>query len=127
MIRKSGLLPSSIFIRQTLFGTLFSSLIILPFTPGAYLYLEREYLRIGQISHAKNLTIMHSLLGFAISMLLVFRTNTAYERWWEGRKLWGSLINNSRNLAIKLKFLCLPTTNIPEASLDRSSRFTLLH
>lgn len=45
---------------------------------------------------------MHSLLGFAISMLLVFRTNTAYDRWWEGRKLWGSLVNNSRNLAIKL-------------------------
>jgi putative membrane protein len=38
----------------------------------------------------------------AISMLLVFRTNTAYDRWWEGRKLWGSLVNNSRNLAIKL-------------------------
>ena len=35
-------------------------------------------------------------------MLLVFRTNTAYDRWWEGRKLWGSLVNNSRNLAIKL-------------------------
>ena len=45
---------------------------------------------------------MHSLLGFVISMLLVFRTNTAYDRWWEGRKLWGSLVNNSRNLAIKL-------------------------
>jgi putative membrane protein len=34
--------------------------------------------------------------------LLVFRTNTAYDRWWEGRKLWGSLVNNSRNLALKL-------------------------
>lgn len=48
---------------------------------------------------------MHSLLGFVISMLLVFRTNTAYDRWWEGRKLWGSLVNNSRNLAIKLAAL----------------------
>jgi ion channel-forming bestrophin family protein len=50
----------------------------------------------------KNLPQMHTLLGLAISMLLVFRTNTAYERWWEGRKLWGSLVNMSRNLAIKL-------------------------
>ena len=48
---------------------------------------------------------MHSLLGFAISMLLVFRTNTAYDRWWEGRKLWGSLVNASRNLAVKLDAL----------------------
>lgn len=34
-----------------------------------------------------------------LGLLLVFRTNTAYERFWEGRKLWGSLINDMRNLA----------------------------
>ncbi len=45
------------------------------------------------------------MLGFVLSLLLVFRTNTAYDRWWEGRKLWGSLVNNSRNLAIKLNIL----------------------
>jgi putative membrane protein len=33
---------------------------------------------------------------------LVFRTNTAYDRWWEGRKLWGKLVNDSRNFAIKI-------------------------
>ena len=35
-------------------------------------------------------------------MLLVFRTNTAYDRWWEGRRQWGALVNSSRNMAIKL-------------------------
>ncbi|MBE9192912.1 hypothetical protein IQ230_21655 [Gloeocapsopsis crepidinum LEGE 06123] len=34
-----------------------------------------------------------------IGLLLVFRTNTAYERFWEGRKAWGTLVNNVRNLA----------------------------
>ena len=34
-----------------------------------------------------------------LSLLLVFRTNTAYDRFWEGRKLWGNLVNGSRNLA----------------------------
>jgi len=48
---------------------------------------------------------MHNLLGFAISMLLVFRTNTSYDRWWEGRKMWGGLVNSSRNLAIKLEVM----------------------
>jgi len=47
-------------------------------------------------------SIVHSLLGFVISLLLVFRTNTAYERWWEGRRFWGQLVNTSRNLALKL-------------------------
>ncbi len=50
----------------------------------------------------KDTTIMHSILGFVLSLLVVFRTNTAYDRWWEGRKLWGALVNNTRNLAVKI-------------------------
>lgn len=50
----------------------------------------------------KNLIAVYSLLGFVISLLLVFRTNTAYDRWWEGRKLWGAIVNDSRNLALKI-------------------------
>lgn len=41
-----------------------------------------------------------SMLGIVLSILLVFRTNSAYDRWWEGRKQWGALVNNCRNLAI---------------------------
>lgn len=65
-------------------------------------FLEMEYFKLTEKSFVRNIPIMHTLLGFAISMLLVFRTNTAYDRWWEGRKLWGALVNNSRNLALKL-------------------------
>lgn len=67
-------------------------------------YWEINYLQLHltENSWVKNIPIMHSLLGFAISMLLVFRTNTAYDRWWEARKQWGTLVNTSRNLAIKL-------------------------
>ncbi|MEO6719597.1 MAG: bestrophin family ion channel [Ferruginibacter sp.] len=54
-------------------------------------YLELEYWNLSAKSYVSNLPVMHTLLGFAISMLLVFRTNTAYDRWWEARKLWGSL------------------------------------
>ncbi|MEM8525122.1 MAG: bestrophin family protein [Bacteroidota bacterium] len=45
-------------------------------------------------------TSIFSLLGVILSIFLVFRTNTAYDRWWEARKQWGALVNNSRNLAI---------------------------
>jgi putative membrane protein len=73
---------------------------------GAYCaivaYLETEYFNLPETSHVKNISIMHSMLGFVISMLLVFRTNTAYDRWWEGRRMWGALVNNSRNFALKL-------------------------
>ena len=66
-------------------------------------YLELEYWNISDSTHIKNITVVHNLLGFVLSLLLVFRTNTAYDRWWEGRKLWGALVNNSRNLSIKIK------------------------
>lgn len=64
-------------------------------------YLELQYFQISERSYMRNIPLMHSLLGFAISMLLVFRTNTAYDRWWEGRKMWGGLVNTSRNMALK--------------------------
>lgn len=37
--------------------------------------------------------------SIVLGLLLVFRTNTAYDRFWEGRKAWGSIVNNVRNLA----------------------------
>ena len=42
---------------------------------------------------------VHTLVGTALGLLLVFRTNSSYDRFWEGRQLWGSLVNESRNLA----------------------------
>lgn len=41
---------------------------------------------------------VHSLVGVALGLLLVFRTNASYDRFWEGRKLWGSITNETRNL-----------------------------
>lgn len=48
---------------------------------------------------------IHAALSLVLGWLLVFRTNTAYNRWWEARTLWGALVNASRNLAIKAKNL----------------------
>lgn len=39
-----------------------------------------------------------SIIGTAIALFLGFRTNSAYQRWWEARKIWGEIINNSRTL-----------------------------
>jgi ion channel-forming bestrophin family protein len=77
-------------------------LLVICLYSAAVAFFERSILHLQDTSYLKNITLMHSLLGFVISLLLVFRTNTAYDRWWEGRKLWGSLVNNSRNLALKL-------------------------
>ena len=66
-------------------------------------YIEIKY--IGNTEKLSELMQVYSLIGFVLSLLLVFRTNTAYDRWWEGRKKWGELVTNSRNLAIKISAL----------------------
>jgi len=72
-------------------------------------FLELHYFKLSESNSLSNINMMHSLLGFVISLLLVFRTNTSYDRWWEGRRLLGELTNVSRNLAIKIKSLKLGT------------------
>ncbi|MEE7627912.1 bestrophin family ion channel [Methylobacter sp. Wu8] len=39
--------------------------------------------------------------GVVLGLVLVFRTNAGHERWWEARKLWGGIVNQSRNIAIE--------------------------
>ena len=52
------------------------------------------YFDLGE-SMEMNLTVF-SFLGVVLSILLVFRTNNSYDRWWEGRKQWGALVNHWR-------------------------------
>lgn len=93
---------------------------LFPWIVGVCLYawiiawIELDYLHLSENNRLRNISLMHTLLGFVISFTLVFRTNTAYERWWEGRKLWGTLVNNSRNLAMKLAAI------LPEKDPDRA-------
>ena len=64
-------------------------------------YLLLDMLRIHENDFHFTIS-MHTLLGIVLGLFLVFRTNSAYDRWWEGRKLWGSLVNNTRNFSFKL-------------------------
>jgi ion channel-forming bestrophin family protein len=59
------------------------------------------------------------LLGVILSLILAFRTNTAYDRWWEGRKQWGSLVSHSRNLAIVIDSTFLEEDRATRAAFAR--------
>jgi putative membrane protein len=87
-------------------------MIVIGVYSGLICFLEEEVFHLGEDSLVKNISVMHSMLGFVISLLLAYRTNTAYDRWWEGRKLWGTLVNNSRNLALKIAVIL-------ESEIDR--------
>ena len=80
----------------------------------AIVYVELEF------TEFRSTITIHSLIGFVLGLLLVFRTNTAYDRWWEGRKLLGALVNTSRNLALKLN------TFLPENASDKREKMKYL-
>lgn len=54
----------------------------------------------------------HTWMGVVLGLLVVFRTNTAYERFWEGRRLWGGLVNASRNLVRGAAAHCPPAADL---------------
>lgn len=51
---------------------------------------------------------LDATLAFVLGLLMAVRINRAYERWWEGRTLWGTLVNASRNLAVKIRTFVRP-------------------
>jgi len=85
------------FHRSDTFRILLPTILLLGVLTAGLVYAHQE----GYI-HWKSTTAFHQILGFVLSMLLVFRINSAYDRWWEGRKLWGSLVNSSRSLGAKV-------------------------
>lgn len=53
-----------------------------------------------------------SILGGALAIFLGFRNSSAYDRWWEARKIWGAIVNDSRSLGMEL--ISYPTAKNPE-------------
>ena len=108
------------FHKSDTFRELLPMILTISVYSGAVAWYFSGYLHMDKNDHLKNLSIMHSMLTFVISMLLVFRTNSAYDRWWEGRKLWGALVNNSRNLSLKLNSI------LPADDADNRSFFSVM-
>jgi putative membrane protein len=81
--------------------TLMPTLLFMAVYTAGVCYVMLDYLKLHEADFQPTVA-MHSLLGIVLGLFLVFRTNTAYDRWWEGRKLWGGMVNSTRNFALKL-------------------------
>lgn len=104
------------FHKSDSFRMLLPAIVALAIYSSVLCYLDVEI----RVIKLRSTTVLHSLLGFVLSLLLVFRTNTAYDRWWEGRKLWGELVNNSRNLMFKINAF------LPQTEMVTKKHFSLL-
>lgn len=114
-------------------NVLWPGMITIAFYTAGVVYIEKNVFNIA------NSAVIHSLLAFVISLLLVFRTNTAYERWWEGRRLWGVMTTSIRNFTFKInallpksaisdkEYLFILTTNYPFALKEHLQKTRLFY
>lgn len=59
------------------------------------------------------------VVGGALGIFVSFRTNNAYSRWWEGRQLWGKLVNSSRHFALQVLSYIQPAEGIELPEVKR--------
>ncbi|MCA1762909.1 MAG: hypothetical protein LC664_07955, partial [Flavobacteriales bacterium] len=60
-----------------------------------------------------------AILGTALAIILGFKNSSAYERWWEARKIWGGIVNESRTLTRQVLTIVDPK-NVPQQLWDES-------
>jgi putative membrane protein len=75
---------------------------------------------VGPLGSAEWLNVVGIINGIVLGGLIGFRTKAAYDRWWEGRILWGKLVNDTRNLCLKAVALADPPAE------DRQELFRLV-
>jgi ion channel-forming bestrophin family protein len=100
-------LKSLYHFKSSLVKKLLGGMVVITSITSLLCYLHLEY----HISFLKISNTLPGYMGAALGLLLVFRNNTAYEKWWEARKEIGGLVNVSRNIAISINGL-LPPGNI---------------
>ena len=100
------------FPRSPIFRTLFLDVLGAWLWAALVVWVETDVFRVAVPLGPSFL----SILGIILGLLLVFRTNTAYDRWWEGRRLWGQLVNVSRGLS----------RHLAVAPLERRARYATI-
>ena len=68
-----------------------------------------------------------ALYGSAIGIIVAFRNQSSYARWWEARTLWGALVNNSRSWARQVTTVMMPLSDAEAEELKTAQRRMVYH
>ncbi len=68
-----------------------------------------------------------ALYGSAIGIIVAFRNQSAYARWWEARTLWGALVNNSRSWARQVTTVMMSLNDVEAGELTAMQRRLVYH
>jgi len=98
------LLTKNIKIKRVLIGTWKNSLFVVLVCTLSFLFSEYVFHEVVDLP-----AVIPTILGTALAFFIGFNNNQAYDRWWEARKIWGALVNDSRSWARQINYyLSLP-------------------
>ena len=89
-----------LFYREQIFRKVFPIMVFLAIYALVIVFVEKNTTKLRGLD-ALNLGQFHLIFSFVLGILVSFRINSSFNRWWEGRVLWGSIVNNCRNIAMK--------------------------
>lgn len=114
---------AKVFIRDLKFTFALKKVLIFSCAVGIYAFIPLVgYKYFNQsLNFNDNLSDLEAVFGIVIGLVLIFRANCSYERWWEACSLWGNLISTSQNLAIKIKSI----VNLDHNQLKATSDFII--
>lgn len=88
-----GFLRSALMWRGSVTPRILPSLLLASLYPLALALVDRYWLELTVLE-----VTPFEYTGAVLGLVLVFRTNAGHDRWWEARKLWGGIVNQSRNI-----------------------------
>lgn len=97
---RTWLLHLVFFYREKVFRKLIPIMTVLAVYAIVIVYIDAYSNRFEKLE-MMNLGQFHLIFSFILGIIISFRVNTTYARWWEGRVLWGNIVNNCRNLGMK--------------------------
>lgn len=89
-----------LFYKEKIFRQLIPIMAVIAVYALAVVYFDKNTNKFAKID-ALNLGQFHLIFSFILGILISFRINSTFNRWWEGRVLWGGIVNNCRNLGLK--------------------------
>lgn len=89
-----------LFYKEKVFRKLLPIMTVIALYATLIVYADKYWGAVQKIANP-DLSQFHLIFSFILTIIISFRVNTSYARWWEGRTLWGSIVNNCRNLGLK--------------------------
>ena len=96
------LLHLFLFYKEKIFRQLIPIMVVIAVYALVVVYFDKNTTKFAKID-ALNLGQFHLIFSFILGILVSFRINSTFNRWWEGRILWGGIVNNCRNLGLKFE------------------------